>query len=115
MCDIEADFFELFAEHRKNPCLDLLIRAQTDRSLEDETTSLFDTIRQAPVLSEIQVSVPRKSARPKKSKQKAIAFWVIHAQEMNPPENVNPIEWIVLTTIECSLAADGSRTSETTC
>jgi hypothetical protein len=140
VCDREADFFELFDEHRKKPCVDLLIRAQFDRRMKDETASLFDTVRQAPVLSQVQVSVPRKSARPKKSKQKAspkqparvadlairskriklepprgfdshdaIEIWVIHAQEINPAENVKPVEWIVLTTMDCSLAADAEQ------
>ncbi len=71
VCDREADFFELFDEQRKNPGVDLLIRAKFNRRLEEEKAYLFDTVRQAPPLSQIRVSVPRKSARPKKSKQKA--------------------------------------------
>lgn len=140
VCDREADFFEMLDEQRKNPCVDLLIRAQTDRSLENETANLFDTVRATSPLSQIQISVPRKSARAKKSKQKAspkrpahmadmtirskrvklkpirglanqepLEIWIIHAQEMNPPENVNAIEWFVLTTIDVSLAADAEQ------
>lgn len=140
VCDREADFFEMLDEYRKNPCVDLLIRARVDRSLKGEDADLFDAVRHASPLSQIRLSVPRKSARPKKSKQKAsakrpahmadlairtkrvklkptgslanqdpIEIWIIHAQEMNPAENVDAIEWFVLTTIDVSLAADAEQ------
>ena len=41
--------------------------------------------------------------------QEPLEIWIIHAQEMNPPENVNAIEWFVLTTIDVSLAADAEQ------
>lgn len=71
VCDREADFFELFDEQRHNPCVDLLIRAQYDRKLMEESFKLFDTVRHAPILSWLRVPIPRESARAKKSKQKA--------------------------------------------
>ena len=73
VCDREADFFEMFDEYRKNPSVDILIRAQHDRVMgeDEEPSKLFASARQAPVLSEVQVSLPRQSARAKKSKQKA--------------------------------------------
>jgi hypothetical protein len=71
VCDREADFFELFDEQRQHGQVELLVRAMHDRALRPAPGKLFDTIRQAPVHSGIQVHVPRQSARPKKSKQKA--------------------------------------------
>ena len=68
--DREADFFELFDEQRKTGKVDLLVRARHDRTMLDDTR-LFDTVRQSPVQSPLQIVVPRQSARPKKSKQKA--------------------------------------------
>jgi hypothetical protein len=68
--DREADFFELFDEQRKTGKVDLLVRAKHDRTMLDETR-LFDAVRQSPVQSPLQIVVPRQSARPKKSKQKA--------------------------------------------
>lgn len=139
VCDREADFFELFDEQRQNPRVDLLIRAQFDRSLMDKS-HLFDAVRQAPVLSELSVPLPRKSARAKKSKQKAraqrparmaqmavrsqqiqlkptrnlshknpIDLWVVHAWEQNPPAGSTPVEWFLLTTMDVSLAADAEQ------
>jgi hypothetical protein len=71
VCDREADFFELFDEQRRNPCVDLLVRANHNRVITDEPFKLFEAIRQAPVQTKVQVHVPRQSARPKLSKKKA--------------------------------------------
>ena len=71
VCDREADFFEMFDEQRQNPCVDLLIRAHHNRTISEEPFKLFAAARQAPVQSRVRVPIPRQSARPKKSKQKA--------------------------------------------
>ena len=71
VCDREADFFELFDEQRQNPCVELLVRAKHNRNTSEEPFKLFETARQAPVSSRIQIIIPRQSARPKRSKQKA--------------------------------------------
>jgi len=71
VCDREADFFELFDEQRQNPRVELLVRAKHDRNIDEEPFKLFAAARQAPLQSRILVSVPRQSARAKKSKQKA--------------------------------------------
>jgi hypothetical protein len=68
--DREADFFELFDEQRKSGKVELLVRAKHDRTTLDHSP-LFDAVRQSPVQSPLQIVVPRQSARPKKSKQKA--------------------------------------------
>jgi len=73
VCDREADFFELFDEQRKNPRVDLLVRAQYNRNITEEPFKLFTAVRQSPVQSRVRVRIPRQSARPKKSKQKARA------------------------------------------
>lgn len=68
--DREADFFELFNEHRKNPCVDLLVRAKHNRWTTGDA-KLFDAVKQSPERGRLSILVERKSARPKKSKQKA--------------------------------------------
>lgn len=73
VCDREADFFELFEEQRRNPGVDLLVRANHNRVIIDEPFKLFEAVRQAPLQTKIQVHVPRQSARPKLSKKKARA------------------------------------------
>jgi hypothetical protein len=71
VCDREADFFELFDEQRRKRSVELLVRAKHNRNVSEEPFKLFETARQAPVASRIQINIPRQSARPKKSKQKA--------------------------------------------
>ncbi len=71
VCDREADFFELFDEQRQNPGVDLLVRAKHDRNITAEPFKLFAAVGQAPVQSRVRVPIPRQSARPKRSKQKA--------------------------------------------
>jgi hypothetical protein len=70
VCDREADFFELFDEQRKNPRVELLVRAKHDRNISAEPFKLFAAVREAPVQSRVRVHIPRQSARAKKSKQK---------------------------------------------
>jgi len=71
--DREADFFELFDEQRKTGKVDLLVRSKHDRTLDDEGHHLFESVRSSPVCAEMEISVPRQSARTKKSKQQAKA------------------------------------------
>lgn len=108
VCDREADFFEMFDEQRKNPGVDMLIRAQHNRNIREEPFKLFEAVRQAPELSRISVSIPYMSARPKKSKQRKraarpgrqaeLAVRKIHIQ-LPPPEYYSdkaPIDiWLI--------------------
>ena len=71
VCDREADFFELFDEQRRNPSVDLLVRANHNRVITEDPFKLFEAVRQAPLQTKVQVHVPRQSARPKLSKTKA--------------------------------------------
>lgn len=69
--DREADFFELFDEQRQHCSgVELLVRAKHDRVTSGEK-KLFETVRGSAVKSQIEIAVPRQSARAKKSKQKA--------------------------------------------
>ncbi len=92
VCDREADFFELFDEQRQSGRVHLLVRAKHDRiiktpppagaphageaalSAEDSPGALrklFAAASQAPLLSQVALSIGRQSARPKRAKQKA--------------------------------------------
>lgn len=127
--DREADFFELFDEQRGRNKVELLVRAKFDRLTNGEL-NLFDTVRSSTVKGRMLVDVPRQSARPKKSKQKQrpghakrtarvqlrycqvgllapkyldlppIRLWVVHVLETQPPANVAPLEWFLLTTLD---------------
>jgi hypothetical protein len=73
VCDREADFFELFDEQRRTGRVDLLVRAKYDRNITTEPFKLFAAVRGEPIRARVRVHVPRQSARPKKSRQKARA------------------------------------------
>jgi hypothetical protein len=73
VCDREADFFEFFDEQRRNPCVDLLVRAKYNRNITEEPFKLFEAVRRSPAQGYVRVSIPRQSARPKKSRQRARA------------------------------------------
>jgi hypothetical protein len=73
VCDREADFFELFDEQRHQGRVDLLVRAKYDRRITGEPFKLREAVSNAPPQSQVRVQIPRKSARPKKSRQQAQA------------------------------------------
>jgi len=114
VCDREADFFEMLDEHRRNPCVDLLVRAKHNRGIADEPFKLFETVRQAPLRTTVQVQVPRQSARPKLSKKKARAKRPGRAAELevryqriqlSPPQYYSgkaPIDIWILHAVEAS-------------
>lgn len=113
VCDREADFFEMFEEQSRNPGVDLLIRLQHNRTIsQEDPAKLFDAARQAPVLSRVGLSLPRQSARTKKSKQKArsarpkrttkLAIRTLRMQILPPAHHANktPIEISVVHALE---------------
>lgn len=106
--DREADFFEMFDDQRVNcSSVDLLVRAKHNRGTTGEYR-LFETARQSPVKGEIEIKIPRQSARTKKSKQKARAKRAMRIAKvsvrylqikLNPPsyhKDKDPAEmWVV--------------------
>lgn len=139
VCDREADFFELFDHQRQQPRADLLVRASHNRKTSQPPFKIFDAVGQTTVCSRIQLNISRQSARPKRSKQKArpprtkrravmairylqvelpptsrkdkqpINIWLIHAREEQPPENNEPVEWFLLTTLKIASAEDAEQ------
>ena len=76
--DREADFLDLFVEHRTHaPNVELLVRAKVNRVIGKDITPdgdkvvrrLFDEVRNAPARGTCTVEVSRQSARVKASKQ----------------------------------------------
>jgi len=60
--DREADMFELFDCRRQHsgPKADLLVRAQSDRNLEDSELKLFAQMAAAPLAQRMKIPVPRQ-------------------------------------------------------
>jgi hypothetical protein len=124
--DREADVFAFLAAPRPVH-IELIVRVCQPRRVEVDAGSeggprtVFEAARQAPVLGQLRVQVPRK---PGQAEREAVleltasavgvkaprwrsadvpaasqALWVVRATELEPPAGCKPIEWILLTTV----------------
>lgn len=117
--DREADIYELFALAMKTPKAPLLlVRARHNRTLGDEQGRLSDYLIGCPEAGVQEISVPRRGSRaartarlsvsygaitlvPPKQKpdEPSIPIWVVLADELEPLEGVEPLSWVLLTTV----------------
>jgi hypothetical protein len=130
--DSEADVFDLF---RKAEQLhqNLLVRAATDRLVDHQERSLRNYLRSQSVAGEIFLQVPRKAgqaarkahleirfapvsirppARLKKEKLSSVHLWAVLAQEVNAPNGVEAINWLLLTTLPVETFAQAQTCME---
>jgi hypothetical protein len=124
--DREADIYELFALALAQPKgAQLLVRAEHDRLVKDGHGRLWTHMNQQPIAAERAVDVPRtnksKARRAtlgirfaavrlspprRKSKLEPIDLWAVFASEVEAPDDVSPLEWMLLTTIEVTTPED---------
>lgn len=122
LMDREGDIFEIFLHWQKTRKIDLLVRACKDRCGEDGQT-LFQQIRSAPesgrfkfelayrrrkdlsrAPSSVELSVRHRKVTlnvPKIRKipdAEPVQVWMVHAVELNPPPDAEPIEWLLIST-----------------
>ena len=122
--DREADIYELFAEVEAT-CNGpkLLVRADRGRKRrvenedEDENKYLWDEMASKCAAGHMEVYIPRKGGRPgrhatltvrhayvaltpPKKKLDSVKVWAVHALEENPMPGVDPVQWMLLTTVE---------------
>jgi hypothetical protein len=116
--DREADIYELFSLTTADPAAPkLLVRAEQDRTLTDDQGHLWQHLESMEVAGMQELHVPRQGSRqariaqlevrfaevelkPPQRKQKLapLRIWAVLAQESNMPENIKPLEWMLLTT-----------------
>ena len=124
--DREADVFAFLAAPRPAH-IALIVRVCQPRRVEVEAgreggpRNVLEAARQAPVVGQVRVQVPRKPGQPEreavlelaasavrvKAPQRRTAdvpassqaLWVVRATELEPPAGGKPIEWILLTTL----------------
>jgi len=118
VCDREADFYEMFVMAEEKQA-DLLVRANTDRRLDEEAKFLWakaesqskagdltiDIVgndkrkaRQATVSVRFCTVRLRAPWRPQKKKLPSITLTAILVREDNPPADIqDPVEWLLLT------------------
>jgi hypothetical protein len=124
MADREADIHELFLAHTTTAhSAQLLIRAERSRNRqvlaeEDTHEPLWPLVEQQPLLGERLLLIPptaNRAAREarlavrsaavvlkaptRKAHLAAVPVWAVLAQEIDPPPGVEPLEWMLLTTV----------------
>jgi hypothetical protein len=122
--DRESDIYELFAtarEHLEAGGPQLLVRATENRRLADSTRKLWEKVEAKPVAGYRTVVVPPRAGRKRRTAELSVRFaevwlcppqgktdlgnirlWAIHARERRAPSGVEPVEWMLLSTIEVS-------------
>lgn len=124
--DREADVFDLLAAERPEG-VELLVRAAWDRCVEVPERYVWATVEAQPVVEHLLLQVPRRGTQPgreatlalrfcpltlcpprhrKSESLPSVALWAVQVREIDPPMDVKPIEWLLLTTVEVRTAED---------
>lgn len=118
--DAEADVYDLFLLERPAG-VDLLVRAAQDRRLaEPQTARLRAALAASPVATTVTLEVPRQGTRPARTATLAVhwqpvvlrppkaraaedlppvAVGAVWATEVDAPAGVEPLDWLLLTTV----------------
>lgn len=120
--DREADVYELFVlALERADCPKLLVRANGERLVAEGQQDLRHFLQQQPVCATQEVRVPRRGQRagriatcsvrfapvelrPPQSKKKLgpVRLWAVLIGEDEAPSDVEPLQWLLLTTLEVS-------------
>lgn len=124
--DAEADVFDFLVKDRPEG-VDLLIRAGQNRCVEHEQHTLWERMPHATLAGNAQIDVPRRDGHParlatvtvryapvtvkcpikrRKEGLSDVDLWVVWAIEEDPPEGVEAVEWMLLTTVAVVMAKD---------
>jgi Domain of unknown function (DUF4338)/Transposase Tn5 dimerisation domain/Transposase DNA-binding len=122
VADRECDVFE-FLQEADSAHLDLLVRATEDRALQpdpgdEQVRRLWPFMESLPAAGQIALEVPRRGRQPArtalmsvrfaevtlspprhKAKLPALRLWVVRSREENPPPDIKPLDWMLLTTV----------------
>src|SRR5439155_24804722 len=124
--DREADVYDVLAAARPAG-VDLLIRASGDRCVGGPEPYVWATVAAQPVIAHLLLQVPRRGPQaardatlalrfcpltlcPPRHRQReglpAVTLWAVQVQEVDPPTDVTPIEWLLLTTVAVDTMAE---------
>lgn len=117
--DREADVYDLFLVPRP-PSVDLLVRAAWDRRVDHTESYLWAAMASVAVTATATIHVGRRAGQPARSATLAVrwqavrvrpprsrakerlptcALWAVWAVETQPPAGVEPVEWLLLTSV----------------
>lgn len=114
--DRGGDDFSMMMACSGHENVGFLIRAQHDRCVNGGTDRLWAFMAARPVVGHRDVPVPARAGQPKRIARLSVRFalmnldppkgdtrfqhalpvWAVYAREENPPENIDPIEWMLL-------------------
>ena len=124
--DREADVSDLVLASRPAGVA-LLVRAAWDRRVAGPQPHLWPAVAQTPVVARTQVLVPKRGDQPARTatlhvrvgrvqlrppkhraaeRLAAVTVWAVWALESDPPADVPPVEWVLLTTCPVTTVAD---------
>jgi len=124
--DREADVYDLLAAERPAG-VDLLVRASWDRCVEAPERYVWGTVEAQPIVEHLVLHVPRRGLQPAREATLALRFcpltlcppqhrkseglptvtlWAVQVREVEPPPDVTPIEWLLLSTVEVHTTED---------
>jgi Transposase DNA-binding len=124
--DAEGDVYDLFTVPRPAG-VDLLIRAAQNRRVEHPDKYLWAALLAAPVVATLRLHLPRRgeqsareatvrvrwqeiTLRPPRRRAAeqlpAVVLWAVWAGEEAPPDGVEAVEWLLLTTVPIQTTAD---------
>lgn len=127
--DREADVYDVLAAPRPEG-VELLIRAAWDRCVQGAERYVWATVTAQPVGAHLLLKVPRRgpqvardatlalrfcplTLRPPRHRQReglpVVTLWAVQVQEVEPPADVTPIEWLLLTTVAVDTVDDATQ------
>lgn len=127
--DREADVYDVLAAPRPAG-VDLLIRASWDRCVRGPERYVWATVAAQPVGAHLQLKVPRRgpqaardailalrfcplTLRPPRHRQReglpVVTLWAVQVQEIEAPADIEPIEWLLLTTVGVDTVDDATE------
>lgn len=126
--DRESDVMEYFL-HPRPPQVELLLRSGQDRRIEQSDFLLWQNVGRGRAQGLLEIEIGAKDGNPARTahceiryqrvtvkppknrpgylpKLKSVGLWAILLKEVGAPDNVDPIEWRLLTTISISSFED---------
>ena len=124
--DREADVYDVLAAARPEG-VELVLRASWDRCVNAPERYVWATVEAQPVVEQLRLQVPRRGPQPSREATLAlrwwlltlcpprhrkreglpeVSLWAVQVCEIDPPTNVEPIEWLLLTTVAVQTVAD---------
>lgn len=124
--DAEADVYDLLIAARA-PTVEVLVRAGQNRRVAADEGYLWAALQAAPVAGQVELVLPRQATRPARRVRLTVRWravtvcpprkraseplapvrlWAVLAREDAPAADAEPIEWLLLTTVPTTTAAE---------